>query len=34
MTFDIKTKKDKNEKQTLFQRGESADELKNCQKLK
>ena len=34
MTFDIKTKKDENEKQTSFQRGESADESKNRQKSK
>ena len=34
MTFDIRAKKDKNEKQTSFQRGESADESKNHQKSK
>ena len=34
MTFDIKTKKNENEEQTSFQRGKSANELKNCQKLK
>ena len=34
MTFDIKTKKDENEKQTSFQRDENVDELKNRQKLK
>ena len=34
MTFDIKTKKNENEKQTSFQRDESANELKNRQKLK
>ena len=32
MTSDIKTKKDENKKQTSFQRGESANESKNCQK--
>ena len=32
MTSDIKTKKDKDEKQTSFQRDESANELKNRQK--
>ena len=34
MTFSIKAKKDENEKQTLFQRGEDANKLKNHQKLK
>ena len=34
MTFDIKTKKDKNEEQALFQRDESANKSKNRQKLK
>ena len=34
MTFDIKTKKNENEKQASFQRGESADESKNHQKSK
>ena len=34
MTFDIKAKKNENEKQTLFQRDESANELKNRQKSK
>ena len=34
MTSDIKTKKDENEKQTLFQRDENADESKNRQKSK
>ena len=34
MTSDIKTKKNKNEKQTLFQRDENANELKNRQKSK
>ena len=32
MTFDIKTKKNEDEKQTLFQRDESANESKNRQK--
>ena len=34
MTFDIKTKKNENEEQTLFQRDENAIELKNRQKSK
>ena len=34
MTFDIKTKKDENEKQMSFQRGESANKSKNRQKSK
>ena len=34
MTFDIKTKKDENEKQMLFQRDENANKLKSCQKSK
>ena len=34
MTFDIKTKKNKNKKQMLFQRDESVNELKNHQKSK
>ena len=34
MTFDIKTKKNENEKQASFQRDESADELKNYQESK
>ena len=34
MTFDIRTKKDEDEKQASFQRGESANESKNRQKLK
>ena len=34
MTFDIKTKKNENEKQTSFQRSESANESKNRQKSK
>ena len=34
MTFDIKAKKDENEEQTSSQRDESANELKNYQKLK
>ena len=32
MTFDIKAKKDENEEQTLFQRDENINELKNRQK--
>ena len=32
MTFDIKTKKNENEKQTSFQRKKSANKLKNRQK--
>ena len=34
MTFDIKAKKNENEKQTSSQRDKNADELKNRQKLK
>ena len=34
MTSDIKTKKNENEKQALFQRDENANESKNRQKLK
>ena len=34
MTFDIKTKKNENEKQASSQRGENANELKNHQKSK
>ena len=34
MTFDIKTKKNENEKQTSFQRGKNANESKNHQKSK
>ena len=34
MTSDIKTKKNKNEKQALFQQNENANKLKNRQKSK
>ena len=34
MTFDIKTKKDENEKQMSFQRDENANKSKNRQKSK
>ena len=34
MTFDIKTKKNENEEQMLFQRDKRADESKSCQKSK
>ena len=34
MTFDIKMKKNENEKQASFQRDENANELKNRQKSK
>ena len=34
MTFDIKTKKDEDEKQTSFQCDENIDESKNYQKSK
>ena len=34
MTFDIRARKDEDEKQTSSQRDENADESKNCQKSK
>ena len=34
MPFDIKVKKNENEKQTFLQRGENANKSKSCQKSK